>query len=215
MDPASHAYHEEPHASLDPREGWGRNEGGRWEPPEGFERAQEEADEGIDADDRSGYNWGPQPGFEPGAEPGPHPDFHGDLPHPIGTPVYRPGGGYGDHPPSFSAARRHIADDGPVPGPMMDQGGLGEFAGGEGRDLFTPMYFREHAPDSWAMMLGASKTAGMVFQHGFVQGDRVGVPRRDGFIPGIVTHLHPDGQVGVRWSDSQHSKELPGDLYRM
>jgi hypothetical protein len=212
MDPESHAYHEMPYASLDPREGWRRNEGGHWESPEGFERAQEEADEGIDEDDLSGYNWGPEPGLEPGAEPGPSPDFRGDMPHPMGTPVYRPGGGYGDRPPSFSAARRRIADDGPLSGPM-DQGGLGEFAG-VGPDLFTPMYFQQRRPDWRSMMLGG-KTSGVVFPHGFAQGYRVGLPYQDSVIPGVVTHLHPDGQVGVRWDDGQHSKEMPGDIYRL
>lgn len=217
MDPESHAYHEMPHHQPDPREGWERNEGGRWEPPGYVERAEEKADEGIGQDDLSGYNWGPEPGFEPGAESGPHPDFRGDRPHPMGTPVYRPGGGYGDRPPSFSAARRHTADDGPGPGPisMMDQGGLGEFQGDLGRDLFTPMYFRERAPDSWAMMLGASKTSGVVFQHGLIPGHRVGLPYQNSVIPGTVTHLQPDAQVGVRWDDGQHSVESPGDIYRL
>lgn len=56
MDPDSHAYHERP--KPDPR--W-QSQDGEWNLPDHLERADEAAQEGIDADDDSGYNWGPEP----------------------------------------------------------------------------------------------------------------------------------------------------------
>ena len=44
-------------------------------------------------------------------------------------------------------------------------------------------------------------------------GSRIGLPYNGQVIPGIVTHLQPDAQVGVRWHDGQYSVEKPGDVH--
>jgi hypothetical protein len=203
MDPESHAYHEMPEADPYNDEGWYRNEGGRWEPPAHFERAEEEAAPGVEEDDESGYNWGPEPHHELGAEPGPDPGFHGDAPHAFGTPIYNPGSRLG-----FNRAR--TAEDGQLFNPMLFYPGqhlnphsmmLGE--GGEERD------FAGHGevPAKWPT--AASSTERVA--HGYYPSYRVGLPYKNTIIPGTVTHL--DGHnVGVRWDDGQHSSENPLDL---
>lgn len=199
MDPEEHAYHGEvlygPTGIGDERRHYNPYSG--YEPTDYDERMRE----AVGEDDESGYNWGPTPPHDPGSEPGPHPDFHGDVPHPFGTPIYNPGGGYSGHIPSFSAARRHTADGGPDDGDALGT----HLFGGDDPDLFAYM-FRPRSPSALSEMLG--KTAGTL-----MPGSRVGLPYKGQVIRGIVTHLRPDAQVGVRWHDGQYSVENPGDVH--
>lgn len=223
MDPESHAYHE-----FRPQ-GYGhRNSWGTWELDNPDYSAYEEAGQGIEDDDASGYNWGPAPPHDPGAEPGPHPDFSGGAPHPMGTPVYNPRSGphnsYAGRRSSFRTARRHSAEGGPAPSlftPMLH-------TPGERLDWRSQLYGGEKAPLNDAPVSQATdwvtaqqkesfgtmpqqQAVPMLPGHGYAPGHRIGLPYQDQVIPGTVTHL--DGQeVGVRWDDGQHSTEAPADL---
>lgn len=90
LDPNEHAYATEDYPGPGP--------GRHFDPNTGYQLSPEDERrmEMVGEDDASGYNWGPAP--HPG-DPGPglHPDFHDGTPHPFGTPVYHPGGGYGNH----------------------------------------------------------------------------------------------------------------------
>jgi len=107
--------------------------------------------------------------------------------------------GYGE----MKGASRIAQFDGDALGANLF-GDVGDFDGyGE---PFIPMRFRQRAPSAVSEMLG--KVAAVPL----LPGHRVGLPYRGGVIPGIVTHLHPNAQVGIRWHDGQHSLENPGDV---
>jgi hypothetical protein len=206
MPPGSHAYHEESYENAPGGQWMGDDGGGRaplrhFNPDQGYEPSEmdERNAEGVHNDDQSGYNWGPEPHHDPGAAPGPHPDFHGDAPHPQGTPVYSPGGGYGDRPPSFNEARRLHADGGP--GNATED--LNESISIYGGEAHTALAVTPAQP--------AAPAAPVWLGHMYAPGHRVGMPWRGTTIPGTVTHLEGTN-LGVRWDDGQHSVEEPGGI---
>ncbi len=180
MDPYSEAYHGHP-------EGGYRMEQHGFGPPELAEEERYERNaQGIEDDDASGYNWGPEPHHytdeafreEPQTQLQPLDDMLTQVGPPT-PPEHRDY--YAQFGPHLSFMTALPAEEGPA----------------QKTGLAAPATTPAVVP-GWV-------------GHGYVPGHRVGLPWRDQIIPGTVTHL--DGQeVGVGWDDGQHSTEEPADL---
>lgn len=114
-------------------------------------------------------------------------------------------------PPSFNQARRLTADDGPDFGTFQTD----IYTPGDRLDPRSSLHGTE--PERWLTALAvppaqpAAPAAPVWLGHTYVPGHRVGMPWRDGVIPGTITHLE-GYNVGVRWDDGQHSVEEPSGI---
>lgn len=182
-----HAYHQQP--SFSPYDSGGGSR--EWDPNTGYqpseydERRSEEAYEGEQADDESGYNWGPAPHHDPGAEA-----MGGEEPlQPLDQLLNQHESERYLHPREEPPAHFSSAHHGAVA------------ADGLAAKLAFPVQPAQPQQPAEPVWLG----------HTFAPSHRVALPWRDQIIQGTVTHL--DGtNVGVRWDDGQHSVEEPSAI---
>jgi hypothetical protein len=62
---------------------------------------------------------------------------------------------------------------------------------------------------------GGGMAAAPMMTQMFWPGHRVGLPYGQDMIRGTVTHVQPDGQVGVLYDDGQFMPESPGDIHHL
>ncbi|ACH62126.1 hypothetical protein MYRNA_125 [Mycobacterium phage Myrna] len=179
MDPDSHAYHEHPAGGY-------RMDYYRDSPPElaeGEEARYEHNAQGIEDDDASGYNWGPEPSI----------DDSGVSDHPALQPL--------DQMLNQHESERylHPREEPPAHFSQARHGAVA--ADGLAAKLAFPVQPAQPQQPAAPVWLG----------HTFAPSHRVALPWRDQIIQGTVTHL--DGtNVGVRWDDGQHSVEEPSAI---